>query len=186
MTAVDFCERRLYARILHDAARRLRSAGSALRIWAALSAVVIAAIAIEASRLNAALDDASRMEQRREALAQRVATESKAASLVARKRKELLNMLATRRSAVLDAAAIVRIGNAVSRSVALTALRHLPDGFVLEGKTKNISDVSLTLRRLASSAQESSPAFELRSESGSAGVISFEIAVRGGSKGSLP
>lgn len=178
MTAVDFCERGPWAREWYRAMRRLHDAGAALRIWGVLCVVVASVIALELSRLDAALSDASRVEQRRDALAERVSARNKTATSVAHSRTDLLNMLVIRRNAVLNAAAIVRIGNAASPNVALTALRHLPDGFAIEGKTKEISDVGLTLRRLASVARESRTTFELRRENGSSGAVTFEIAVR--------
>ena len=177
MTAVDFRDLGPAARFARSTVYRLRNAGPTLRLWLALTVLAGIAIAIDTSRVCVVLRDAAQIERDRDALGQRVAQESKAAASVMAERKELLNMLTARRDAAAEAAEIVRIGNAISHGVALTALRRLPDGFAIEGKSLNIADISTTLRRLATPGPWN-VAFELRREGASDGAVSFELVFR--------
>lgn len=175
MTAVDFCDHRLVVRFRRRASEQVRELSGVWKAWATIVFLGAISISLEAARLESALKGTAALERDRDALAHQVALANQAFHDASENRKELFQLLRARRAAVSEASAIIRIGNAISSELALTALRKVSDGFAIEGKSKSVAGVGTTLRRLADDSRLPNATLDLRRESGE--WVAFEIVL---------
>lgn len=160
------------ARTVAAAFERARRFRAGLIIAAALSACV----GSECVRLGSALHDLQRLERRRETLAADVQRVHTRVRMAREKRAMLVNVLARRRSNVDLASRIATAGDVLAPSMALVHLSAAPEGFDLEGRGTNVSEIRLSLAKLE--AVFDRPAiFELRRDDAEANVLSFHVGI---------
>ena len=138
--------------------------------------VLFAFIGLEAVRFGSVLHNMHVLERRRDALRLEVQNMETRIKAIRERRTALLNALARRRSNADLAAKIAAVSDLVSNSMGLTHLRAAPDGFDIEGRGTNLTDIRISLARLESSFDRPAT-FELRRDEMAPGAVSFHFDI---------
>lgn len=161
---------------LQGAARRLLGRARSFRTGLFVIGLLFVFVGIEVSRLIGALHNVQELERRRDVLMLDVQNMQARVKAIRDRRTGLTTALERRRSNADLAARIASASDLLATSMALTQLRVAPDGFDIEGRGTNLSDIRASLWRLESRFDKSAT-FEFRRDDVVRNALSFHVDI---------
>ena len=176
MTEIDFLEPTVLETLLRSV-EGFRRRHAIDRVAAAAFAAIGLAAAFETWRVVASLQAAAQMESHRDALRARVAAVEARIRRAKTEQESLDEILAVRRNSMTASLAVLRVGNAIGTNIGLTALRRVPQGIEMEGRSPAFSSIPMLVQRVSAARAGTIASFETRAEEDEASSVWFRIGL---------